>query len=130
MLFRSDENTAKEIFAELGYADEIENEELAVVGGDYEVYSIDGCDDDFCIVSKDQEHRCIAESAIVKIFEDEAENVYDDEQWREEVANGGITEGYDEWFNDIVNNADYGSFFASYDGGEEMCGNYYMFRVN
>ena len=119
-----DENTLTEIFADLDIEDEIENEALAVVGGDCEVYSVDGDDDEFTIVSKDAEYRCIHEDQIDKIFRDEAYEVYDEDQWRSEVANEATEEGYDDWFESIINDAEYGSFFASYDGREETCGKY------
>ena len=125
-----DENTLTEIFAELDIEDEIENEALAVVGGDFEVYSVDGDDDEFTIVSTEAEYRCIHEDKIDQIFRDEGYDVYDEDHWRQEVASENTEEGYDDWFESIINDAEYGSFFGSYDGREESCGDYYMFRVN
>ena len=123
------EDVLTEIFKELGFEDDVENEELAIVGGTYTVYDIQGCDDDFNIVSKDEEYRCIHENDIHDIFRNEAEDVYNEDQWREEVANNATTDGYDDWFGEVLDNADYGSFFGSHDGSEEQFGKHYVFRT-
>lgn len=124
-----DEGILKEFFEELEINDEVENEELAIVGGIHTIYKVNGDDSDFTLETDNEEYRVIHDDDIDKIFEDEAAELYDEDMWREDVANHGTTEGYDDWLQGIIDNADHGEFFASYDGDTNEFGKYQYFRV-
>jgi len=123
-----DEGIIASILKDLGYNQGIDNEALGVIGGTY-VMQVHGDSDEFILKTEHAEYRCIHEGAIEDIFRREADEVYDLEQWKVEVRSNSTTLGYEDWFEQIVDEADYGSFFSS-DGNLEEVEDYYIFRVD
>ena len=126
-----DDDVVLELFQYLDLDDKIENEALATIGGDFEVYEIDGDDNEFTLTYDGEEYRVIHDNYIESVYANEAEDVYDVDMWREDAgSNNGTTQSYDDWFQDVLDEGDYGSFFGSYDGRENSFGDYRYFRVN
>jgi len=114
---------------------ECENEALGLLDFKMMVGKLDGDNDDFVIEFKiggkrEKEYRFIHEDVIQDKFMTEAEEVFDVEVWKEAVSNGNTEEGYNDWFNNIVDHAEYGEVFSSYDGGYQEINKYIIFRVN
>jgi len=125
-----DEDIVKEMFVDLDYSDNIEDESLAAISGDFTFYVIECDDTDFTIVSDKEEYRCIHENDVEDVFRNEATDYYGVDEWKEAVEGDATTLGYDEWFDEIIDQSDYGSIFAHYDGDYTNIGDYYVFRVN
>lgn len=125
-----DEDYINEILEELDLDEGIKDEALAIVSGE-DSFNTNGNDSDFNITTNDgSEYRCIHEDDIDSTFNDEAEDLYDVDMWRETVNAGGTTDGYDDWLQAILDEADYGAFFGSYDGDYNTTKQFYIFRVN
>ena len=122
-------DTLTEIFKYLDINEGVPDEDLGLVANNTEIYKVLGDDSDFSIEGSLHEYRCIHEDDIEKIFEVEISEVYDEYYWRDTVSAGNTTLGYDDWINEVIDESDYGTFFASYDGTEDTLGKYYIFRV-
>jgi len=128
-----DDEQLKEIFEELGFSGDIADETLAVIGGEgyYKITSNITKYSDYTLTTPDgMEYRLIHENDIQEVFGYEAEVIYDRDMWVEDVNAGGTDESYSDWLDAIIDDGDYASFFASYDGGENYAGNYNIYRVN
>ena len=117
--------------------DGVENEALGILDTKTRKISvIDDVDgDDFSIVIKnietnDETYRFISTNQIDNIFEREAEEYFDDDQWRDEVANGATEDGLEEWQQWNIENYEYAELLSSYDSSyHDELDDYHVFRT-
>ncbi len=78
----------------------------------------------------DKEYRFINEDDIDRVASDEADEYYDQDMWKDAVTNDDTISGYEDWLQEVIDELQYGEFFATYDGKEEYIEDWYYFRIN
>ena len=129
-----DISSLTEVFKELGFEDDIDNEDLAVITGQ-NYYSISpmtmgDSDHDILTAPDGSEYWLIHENDVDKFTEEYGEDYFDESLWKDAVAANETTLGFEDWQKDVIDNCDYGELLGTYDGGYTVAGKYYIFRMN